>query len=95
MEDNKPDEIDVPHAKEIDALSRSTRERLVKAEDYPQPVQITTGDTDGTQTEVLSGGLKLGMEVITGQLAVGHPGMPADGQSGGIAVQVAGDPATR
>lgn len=37
----------------------------------PKAVQITTGDTDGTQTEVLSGDLKPGMQVITGQLAGG------------------------
>jgi len=38
-------------------------------EGKPSPIQITTGDTDGTRTEVLSGQLKPGMEVITGQLA--------------------------
>jgi HlyD family secretion protein len=37
----------------------------------PAPVQITTGDTDGSQTEVLSGDLKPGMKVITGQLTSG------------------------
>jgi HlyD family secretion protein len=37
----------------------------------PKAVQITTGDTDGSHTEVLSGGLKLGMEVITGELSDG------------------------
>lgn len=35
----------------------------------PAPVQIVTGDSDGAQTEVVSGGLKPGMKVITGQLA--------------------------
>ncbi|WP_375288858.1 efflux RND transporter periplasmic adaptor subunit [Sphingomonas sp.] len=35
----------------------------------PQAVQVTTGDTNGSVTEVLSGGLKPGMEVITGQLS--------------------------
>lgn len=35
----------------------------------PQPIQITTGDTDGFQTEVLSGDLKAGMKVITSQLS--------------------------
>ena len=39
------------------------------ADGAPQPVQITTGDTDGTQTEVLSGDLRPGTDVITGQLA--------------------------
>lgn len=44
----------------------------VKGEDgKPRAVQITTGDTDGFKTEVLSGDLKLGMEVITSQLASG------------------------
>jgi HlyD family secretion protein len=32
-------------------------------------VQVTTGDTDGTVTEVTGGDLKPGMKVITGQLA--------------------------
>jgi HlyD family secretion protein len=37
----------------------------------PRPIQITTGDTDGFRTEVLSGDLKPGMQVITSQLAAG------------------------
>jgi HlyD family secretion protein len=54
----------------------------------PRAVQITTGDTDGMQTEVLSGDLRLGMEVITGQLSAGQEGgsrRPGGGQrhSGG------------
>ncbi|MET0365894.1 MAG: efflux RND transporter periplasmic adaptor subunit [Sphingobium sp.] len=47
----------------------------------PQAVQITTGDTDGSQTEVLSGGLKPGMKIITGQLSEG--GSAAGSGSGG------------
>ena len=44
----------------------------VKGEDgQPRAVQVTTGDTDGTQTEVLSG-LSAGAEVITGQLSGGE-----------------------
>jgi HlyD family secretion protein len=35
----------------------------------PQAVQITTGDSDGAQTEVLSGDLKPGMQIITGELS--------------------------
>jgi HlyD family secretion protein len=35
----------------------------------PQPVQITTGDTNGSMTEVTGGQLKPGMKVITGKLA--------------------------
>jgi HlyD family secretion protein len=41
------------------------------ADGKPQPVQITTGDTNGTMTEVLSGDLQPGAQVITGQLASG------------------------
>ena len=44
----------------------------VKGEDgKPRAIEITTGDTDGFRTEVLSGGLKPGMQVITSQLASG------------------------
>jgi HlyD family secretion protein len=37
----------------------------------PQPVRITTGETNGTMTEVIGGALKPGDKVITGQLATG------------------------
>ena len=48
----------------------ATQTIYIKGEDgQPAPIQIVTGDTDGTQTEVVSGQLKPGMEVITGQLA--------------------------
>lgn len=44
----------------------------VKGEDgQPRAVEVTTGDTNGQVTEVLSGDLKPGTEVITGQLATG------------------------
>ncbi len=49
------------------------------ADGTPQPVQITTGDTNGTMTEVLSGNLQPGAQVITGQLASGN----ADAKRGG------------
>ena len=45
------------------------------ADGKPQPIQIVTGETNGTMTEVTAGALKPGMEVITGQLA-------QDGKSG-------------
>jgi HlyD family secretion protein len=45
----------------------------------PQPVQITTGNTNGQVTEVVGGGLKPGMKVITGQLAAGQPAPAAGG----------------
>jgi HlyD family secretion protein len=42
----------------------------VKGEDgQPRAIEVTTGDTNGQVTEVLSGDLKPGMEVITGQFA--------------------------
>ena len=41
------------------------------ADGQPKAEQITTGDTDGTMTEVLGGDLKPGEQVITGQLASG------------------------
>jgi HlyD family secretion protein len=40
----------------------------------PRAIQITTGDTDGFRTEVLSGDLKAGMKVITSQLSGGSGG---------------------
>lgn len=45
----------------------------------PQPVQIVTGDTNGSMTEVLSGGLKQGMQVITGQLTGSESAGPRGG----------------
>lgn len=51
----------------------------------PQPVQITTGNSNGTVTEVMGGNLKPGMAVITGQLASGDASAAAGGsrRSGG------------
>lgn len=48
----------------------------------PRAIQVTTGDTNGSQTEVLSGGLKPGMQVITGQLS-GDEGAGSGQRSGG------------
>lgn len=57
----------------------ATQTVYVKGENgQPKPIQVTTGDTNGTMTEVLSGPLKPGMQVITGQLAGG-----GDSGSGG------------
>lgn len=42
---------------------------ILGTDGQPQPVQITTGNSNGAQTEVTGGGLKSGMQVITGQLA--------------------------
>ncbi|MGE4429251.1 MAG: efflux RND transporter periplasmic adaptor subunit [Sphingobium sp.] len=52
------------------------------ADGIPQALEITTGVTNGTQTEVLSGDLKPGMEVITGQLE-GSEGAAASGKGQG------------
>lgn len=46
----------------------------------PQSVQVTTGDTNGTVTEVTGGALKPGMTVITGQLAAGGSQRKGGGQ---------------
>jgi HlyD family secretion protein len=54
-------------------LDRGSQQTIyVKGADgTPQPVQITTGDTNGTMTEVLSGNLQPGAQIIIGQLATG------------------------
>jgi HlyD family secretion protein len=51
------------------------------ADGQPQAVQVITGDTNGTVTEVIGGGLKAGMQVITGQLA-GASGAGAGARAG-------------
>jgi len=62
---------------------------VADATGMPQPVQITTGESNGTMTEVIGGDLKVGDKVITGQLATGAtaPGSSKrkgnGGQSGG------------
>jgi HlyD family secretion protein len=38
-------------------------------DNQPRPVEITVGESDGQVTEVLSGGLRPGMRIVTGQLA--------------------------
>ena len=52
------------------------------ADGKPQPVPITTGDTDGSLTEVLGGSLRPGQQVITGVLA-GAGGAAGGSRSGG------------
>jgi len=46
-------------------------------------VQVTTGDTNGTDTEITGGDLKPGMKVITGQLAAEAGGSGQRRQGGG------------
>lgn len=60
----------------------ATQTVYVKGKDgKPQAVQVTTGDSNGSMTEVLSGDLKPGMEVITGRLA-GSGSAPAGSSRG-------------
>ncbi len=58
----------------------ATQTLYVKGADgAPQPLQVTTGDSNGTLTEVISGALQPGQEVITGQLAGGETAAAAGG----------------
>ncbi|MDO7843363.1 efflux RND transporter periplasmic adaptor subunit [Sphingomonas immobilis] len=65
-----------------DAVKRGGSQTVyVKGDDgTPTAVQIITGETNGSQTEVIGGDLKPGMEVITGQLANGATGGSGGGQ---------------
>lgn len=57
---------------------------VLEAEDKLKPVEVTTGVSDGANTEVLSGALKPGMRVVTGQLAgADGSGSGAGGAGGG------------
>lgn len=73
-------------------LTRGARQTVyVKGEDgQPQAVQVTTGDTNGQMTEILSGDLKEGMEVITGQYAGESSGSSQRKSGGGQRRQAAG-----
>ena len=42
---------------------------VLDASGKPSPINVTTGNSDGSRTEVLSGDLKPGMKVVTGVLA--------------------------
>lgn len=63
-------------------LARGAQQTLyVKGEDgQPRAIQVTTGDTNGSVTEVLSGELKAGMDVITGQLSGDEGAAPKGGE---------------
>ena len=68
----------------------ATQTLYVRGEDgQPKAVQVTTGDTDGTQTQVLSG-LQAGAEVITGQLSSGSEASGGSKRRGGGAQGAAG-----
>jgi len=49
----------------------------------PQAVQVTTGETNGSFTEVVGGDLKPGAQVITGRLSTGDDSSAGSGKSGG------------
>ena len=56
---------------------------VLGADGQPQQLHITTGDTDGTVTEVTGGELKPGMKVITGQLSSERASQRRSGGGGG------------
>ena len=53
------------------SLSRGSKQvvYIKGADGKPQPINVVTGLTNGTMTEITGGDLKPGMEVITGQLS--------------------------
>lgn len=59
-------------------IGRGSRQTLyvLAADGQPQPIQVTVGDTNGSQTEVSGPQVRPGLKVITGQLA-------AEGEEGG------------
>jgi HlyD family secretion protein len=52
-------------------VGRGSRQQVwtLDAEGKPKALLVTTGDTDGTMTEVAGAGVRPGLKVITGQLA--------------------------
>lgn len=58
---------------------------ILGADGQPRALQVTTGDTNGTLTEVTSGDLRAGMKVLTGQFAEGSSGAASSSRSGGAA----------
>jgi HlyD family secretion protein len=61
-----------PNAKpKTAAIGRGSSQTIwvLGADGKPKPIQVTTGDSNGTSTEVSGPGLRPGMKVITGKLA--------------------------
>ena len=56
------------------SIGRGSRQTVyvLGADGQPQPVQITVGESNGSMTEVVSGDLREGQEVITSRLAPGQ-----------------------
>jgi HlyD family secretion protein len=57
---------------------------IIGEDGKPKAMQVIVGNSDGAHTAILSGDLKEGMKVITGQLAAGQaqPDEPTGGQGG-------------
>jgi HlyD family secretion protein len=57
-------------------IGRGSRQTLyiLGADGQPQPVQVVVGESNGSMTEILSGDLKPGAQVITGRLAAEESG---------------------
>jgi HlyD family secretion protein len=75
-----------------DAAGRRSQVWKIEEKETLRPVQLTTGVTDGTHTEIVSGDLKPGDAVATGQIsgeagnakaAARNPMMPLGGGRGG------------
>jgi HlyD family secretion protein len=58
---------------------------VLGADGQPQPVEVVVGDSDGTRTVILSGDIKAGTRVITGQLAAGQSAPPEAAEKQGKA----------
>ncbi|WP_449473152.1 efflux RND transporter periplasmic adaptor subunit [Sphingobium chungangianum] len=56
---------------------------VVGEDGNPKAVQVTVGASDGARTAITGGALKLGMRVITGQLAAGQEPPSEDTNGGG------------
>lgn len=66
------------------SIGRGSRQTVyvLGADGQPQPVQVTVGDSNGSQTEVSGRQLRPGVRVITGQLATEGEGAARSGGSG-------------
>ena len=49
--------------------SEVTAVYVIDAKGFPQAVSVTTGDSNGSLTEVIGGDLKAGQQVITGRMS--------------------------
>ena len=55
---------------------------VLQADGGLKSVSVVTGDTNGAMTEITGGQLKVGMKVVTGQLAAGASGPAGDARTG-------------